>query len=211
MIPGASFLEVRTSDVSSVLDRLLDPAAPELPAELRGRVDAARAGVMGHSFGGATTGRVVTTDPRFIAAMSIAAPINAFLNVDLADVKVPYLFMLAKEDNSITELGNLVLRGNFERVRPQAWLLELEDAGHWSMSDLCGLVAMFDAGCGEGVRQTQPGERFTYVDPELARDRTADAAAAFFARFLLGDPEGTAALSRMNEAGVVSVKTHDAR
>jgi predicted dienelactone hydrolase len=211
VIPGPSFLEVRTSDVSSVLDRLLDPAAPEMPAELRGRIDGARAGVMGHSFGGATTGRVVVTDDRFAAAMTIAAPINPFLVVDLDAVKVPYLFVLAKEDNSITELGNLLLRRNYERVATAAWLVELADAGHWSMSDLCGLVDMFDAGCGEGIRQTEAGVPFTYVDPAIARERTADAAAAFFAKFLLGDADGVRFLDGMDEPGLVTVERHDAR
>ncbi|MDQ3370807.1 MAG: dienelactone hydrolase family protein, partial [Myxococcota bacterium] len=210
VVPGPSFLQVRASDISSVLDRLLDPAAPELPVELRGRIDGARAGVMGHSFGGATTGRVVVTDDRFVAAMSVAAPINPFLVVDLDAVRVPYLFVLAQEDNSITELGNYVLRKNYERVEVPAWLVELHDAGHWSPSDLCGLVALFAAGCGAGERQTAPGEPFTYVDPAIARERTADAAAGFFARFLLDDPAGTAFVDRLGEPGLVTVTSHAA-
>jgi len=36
---GEAFLDVRASDVSSVLDRLLDATAAELPADLRGRID----------------------------------------------------------------------------------------------------------------------------------------------------------------------------
>ncbi len=196
---GNPFLAVRASDVSSVLDRLLDPTASELPADLRGRLDPARAGVMGHSFGAATTSLVVQNDDRFIAALAVAAPVSVLGPVTVTDIHVPYLFLLMREDNSVGEGGNRLIRSDYGRVGGPAALVELDDAGHWSISDLCGLVAAFDAGCGDGVRGSVPGGvAFTYVDPALAREVAADAAAGFFATHLLEDPGGDTILRRLD-------------
>ena len=196
---GAPFLAVRASDVSSVLDRLLDPTATEVPADLRGRLDPAHAGVMGHSFGAATTSLVIETDARFIAALAVAAPISVIGGVRIADLHVPYLFLLMREDNSVGEIGNRLIRADYTHVGASAAIVELDDAGHWSISDLCGLIHAFDAGCGDGVRGSPPaGAAFTYVDPNLAREVAADTAAAFFATHLLEDPGGDTVLRRLD-------------
>jgi len=195
----AEFLRVRASDVSSVLDRLLDPAAAELPADLRGQLDAAHVAVMGHSFGAATTGVVVRDDPRFIAALAVAAPISVLGPVNVTGLDVPYAFLLMREDNSIQEIGNRFIRMDAMRVGGPATLVELDDGGHWSIADLCGLVPAFAAGCGEGVRGSVPGDvPFTYVDPAAARELAADVAAGFFATHLLGDPGGDTFVRRLD-------------
>lgn len=201
VLVGNEFLAVRASDVSSVLDRLLDPTAAELPADLRGRLDPAHAGVMGHSFGAATTSLVIQNDDRFVAALAVAAPISALGGVPIAELDVPYLFLLMREDNSVGEIGNRLIRADYARVGGPAALVELDDAGHWSISDLCGLVAAFDAGCGDGVRgSVSGGVAFTYVDPNIAREVAADTAAGFFATHLLGDPGGDTILRRLDGA-----------
>jgi len=195
----SEFLRVRASDVSSVLDRLLDPVAAELPADLRGQLDAARVAVMGHSFGAATTGVVVRDDPRFIAALAVAAPISVLGPVNVTGLRVPYAFLLMREDNSIQEIGNRFIRMDAMRVGGPATLVELDDGGHWSIADLCGLVPLFAPGCGEGVRGSVPGDvPFTYVDPSAARELAADVAAGFFAAHLLGDPGGDTFVRRLD-------------
>ncbi len=203
---GAPFLAVRASDVSSVLDRLLDPAATELPADLRGHIDATRIAVMGHSYGALTTGAVVTTDARFSSALAIAAPVSIF-GTRPADIHVPYLFVLASEDNSIGSAGNLVIRNDFRAMGGPAWLVEVADAGHWSFSDIAGLVSAFDAGCGTGMRQAAPHASFTYLDNAEARELASDIAAAFFAITLLDDPAAANALSALTAPATVSL--HD--
>lgn len=203
---GPEFLAVRASDVSSVLDRLLDPTAAELPADLRGHVDATRVAVMGHSYGAVTTGAVVTSDTRFVAALAIAAPISIF-GARPADVHVPYLYLLASEDNSIGAAGNLVIRNDYNAAGGPAWLVEVADAGHWSFSDIAGLVDAFDAGCGMGMRQAAPHAAFTYLDNGEARELAADVAAAFFAITLLDDPAAANELSAL--AGPATVSLHD--
>ena len=201
----SAFLTVRVSDVRRVLDRLLDPTATEIPADLRGNIDASRAAVMGHSFGGITTGAVVTADARFVAALSMAAPISALGGTRPVDIEIPYLFLLAREDNSITEAGNGLMRNDYRRLGGTAWLVEVEDAGHWSFSDIVSIGGdNFLPGCGMDIRQTMPDETFTYLEPGAARELAADVAAAFFAIYLLDDPGGATFLSRLDAPAHVS-------
>jgi hypothetical protein len=87
-------------------------------------------------------------------------------------------FVLAVEDNSITELGNQLIRDNFDAAPGDAYKIELTDAGHWSLSDLLGVVPAFMAGCGDGTRQTD-GTAFTYSPPAPTRALAAAYATAF--------------------------------
>jgi len=132
-------LRLRAADVSFVLTALLavSSGAEELPVELQGAFDATRAGVFGHSFGGVTTGLVLQDDARFRAGAAIAAPFeNPLLpGIEMARVDEPVLFLVAREDNSITELGNQFIRDNFAATRAPSWKVEVADAGHWSFSD----------------------------------------------------------------------------
>ncbi len=201
-----TYLAVRASDVSSVLDRLLDATAAEVPVDLRGHIDAAHVGVMGHSYGAITTGAVVMSDARFVAALAIAAPLSAF-GAHVADIHVPYLFVLAQEDNSIGSVGDRVIRADYAAIGGPAWLVEVADAGHFSFSDIAGLHSSWNAGCGMGMRQDVPHAAFTYIDNVAARELASDVAAAFFASTLLGDPAAVNELSALDVPAYVSM--HD--
>lgn len=204
---NASFLQVRGRDVRFVLDALLDPQSEALPAPLRGRLDPNKVGAMGHSFGSVTTGLVAQTDPRVRAAFCLAAPIDNPLlpGVDAAQVQVPIGFVLAREDNSISELGNQFLQQNYAEVPGPAWLIELVDAGHWSFTDVAGLVPAFAAGCGDGLRMVDGITPFTYLDPQVARSVVARHASAFFGLHLLGDANARTALEAAESAAVETV------
>ena len=145
-------------------------------------------GAVGHSFGSVTVGLIAQTDPRITAAMGIAAPMeNPLLpGVDIASLTVPLMLVVAVEDNSITEAGNLLIRNNFDAAIGPVWKAEVADAGHWSFSDLCGVVEAFEPGCGEGERQSEPGEAFTYLDAAQGRETISTLAAAFFLQALSG-------------------------
>lgn len=210
--PGAlidgEFLATRARDVSAVLDELLISNSAALPESLQGRFDSARVAVAGHSYGAATTGKVLQDDARFIAGMVIAAPVESPVlpGVAVANIAEPLLFMVAREDNSITEFGNAFIRANFSAAPGPAWKVEVADAGHWSFSDIAGIVPEFNAGCGEGERQTAPGEAFTYIDNLLARDITAAYGMRFFAAHLLGDDQAAQELSVSTVPDVVDVE-----
>jgi dienelactone hydrolase len=187
--------DLRRDDVVRVIDELLDPAAMQLPAELVGRADADRLGMFGHSFGAVTTGAVLQDDPRPRAGVAIAAPVeNPVLpGVTVAAIDEPLLLIVAVEDNSITEFGNMAIRQNFMDAVAPAWKLEFADTGHFAYSDLAGLSDYFAAGCGAGVRQTD-GTPFEYADPFVVRELAAARITAFFALHLLGDDDALAQL-----------------
>lgn len=188
--PGALDAEMLQRRVDQ-LERALDVSSPLLAS-----ADFTQLGVLGHSFGGVTAGRIAQLDTRIQAAASLAAPIENPLipGVTLAELTQPLMFLVAVEDNSITEFGNRFIRDNYEDAPAAAWKLEVADAGHWSVSDLVGLVDLFEPGCGEGTRQTDDMP-FSYLDPEMGRGVTASYATAFFRATLQDDAGARAYLS----------------
>lgn len=203
-------LETRAADVRFVLTALLagDGGAEALPASLLGKIDGSRAGVFGHSFGSVTTGLVLQDDDRFRAGVGIAAPFeNPLLaGVFMANIAEPVLLLVAREDNSIAEIGNQFIRANFDAAPAPVWKVEVADAGHWSFSDVCALGGtLFTAGCGDGVRQTVPGEPFTYLPIAGGIAIGQSYVTAFFAAELRGDAAGRAFLATAVPAGVVGV------
>lgn len=202
---NSAILQVRAADLRFALDFALDPQQPKLPAALRNRFAGRKIGVCGHSFGAVTAGLVAQSDPRISAAWFVAAPIqNPLLpGVDAAQIAVPAGFLLAKEDNSITALGNAMIAQNFAKLPGPAWLVEVADAGHWSFSELAGLIPAFAPGCGAGTRQ-EDASPFTYLDNPLAREIAARSISAFFGEQLLGDASARATLLAPGSTAVVS-------
>lgn len=199
---SSDFLPTRATDVSFAIDQVL--AGTGLPVGLAGAIDAARVGVFGHSFGAVTAGKVLEDDVRMRAGLAIAAPMeNAFIEgVTLANIEQPVMFIVAVEDNSITEIGNNFIRNNYAAAPGEAWKIEVADAGHWSFSDLVGMSDRFPAGCGAGVRQTD-GMAFDYLAPETGREIGAAYVTAFFAAMLRDEPGADAYLESARPTGGV--------
>lgn len=198
----AAQLALRVAD----LELAIDLQSPALAF-----ADRARLGVFGHSFGAVTAGRLAQIDDRVKAAAALAAPMENPLipGVKLAEIAEPLLFLVAREDNSITEFGNKLIRDNYTAATDRAWKLEVTDAGHWSVSDLDGLIPAFNKGCGPGTRQDD-GSPFDYLDPELGRTITASYVTAFFRATLDDDAGASAYLTRgFPDEELVSVAHHD--
>lgn len=196
-------LEVRAQDVRAVMDQLGTSPVADL-------IDQTKIGVLGHSMGAVTAGRVAQLDSRISAAAALMAPMDNPLTpgVTLAELKVPLMFMVAIEDNSITEFGNKFIRDNYANALVPATKIEIPDAGHWSVSDLDGLTTGFMPGCGAGVRQTD-GTSFTYLDPLTGRAIAASYATAFFKAELAGDEGARAYLEAASPSFDVTVDHHD--
>ncbi len=176
---NAETLKMRRDDLSVVLDALMNQGS-DLPNELN--PDSERVGVIGHSFGAVTAALTLQSDERFKAGVVMAAPIENPLTpgVSIASQTRPLLYLLAMEDNSITEFGNRLIRQNYEQHPVEAWKIEVPDAGHWSFSDICGLTPSLMAGCGTAPRQTNPSEQVTYISNERGRDIAATSSLHFF-------------------------------
>jgi predicted dienelactone hydrolase len=175
-------LQARAADVRFLLDTLLQGGAEaDIPAGLSFDVD--RIGAFGHSFGAVTSALVSQEDERIRAFGALAAPaVNPlFASTTIEELTDPALFLVATEDNSITEFGNQLLRSNFaDKPGPGiAWLVEVVDAGHWSFSDINGLTPEVMPGCGTANRQTN-GDEFTYLDPLTGRQAATEWTVAFF-------------------------------
>ncbi len=205
------FLQTRALDVRFVLDQMLDAGQSAVPEILRDQSDATRVGVFGHSFGAVTTGLVLQDDPRPLAGVAIAAPMeNALLSgVSMAAIHKPALFLVAKEDNSIGEIGNNILRSNFDVGNPPLVKVEVADAGHWSFSDVCALTPDFAACCGEAQRQTNPTEVFSYLPVDQGIAIASAYVTAFFSGELLGDAAGRAYVRRAHPAAQVETAVRD--
>ncbi|TVQ96020.1 MAG: hypothetical protein EA398_16495 [Deltaproteobacteria bacterium] len=199
---GEAFLRVRADDLHALLailrgqadstQRLLDDPA-ELD-DLLTAMDPERMATLGHSFGAATAGLVLQEDPELRGAFAVAAPMENPLTpgVRMADLgERPVGFLLAVEDNSITTFGNTFLRDNAASALGPSVLVEVDDLGHWGMSDIVSLLPMFEPGCGDGRRMTNRRD-FTYLPPDAGRDIAATAVAAFLVPLLTGADLGAA-------------------
>ncbi len=196
---GSEFLEVRGADVIGLIDAALSGAAPFEGLE----IDADSLGVVGHSFGAVTAGLVAERDDRVHALVALAAPVENPLiaGVTASNIEVPTLMLVAVEDNSITEFGNTMMRTNYEALAGSATKVELADAGHWSVSDLCGVVEMFMPGCGEDSRQTD-GTAFTYLSADDGREAAAAWVAAHFHASIREDADAVEWISNNEDDGV---------
>ncbi len=213
-----ALLEQRAADVRQVLDGLLE--GNEAPGALTAVVDHSKIGIVGHSLGAVTAGRVAELDARITSAAALMAPMeNPFVEgVTLANIDKPLLFVVAQQDNSISELGNDLIRKNYAAANGPTWKLELADAGHWSISDLNGTVdkplpgatSPFAAGCGSGIRQTDDTP-FTYLEPSRGRAIAASYLTAFFLGTLQSNAGAIAYLQAQNEWPEVTPSHRSAR
>lgn len=198
---GATLWNLLAVNQTGLTSEALDARIADMQAVLAAdhaslaSADRTRIGSLGHSFGAVTAGRLAATDDRISATFALAAPIDSPLFPGVSLAPIPLAFLVAREDNSISEFGNNFIRDNFDEAAKAAWKLEVADAGHWSVSDLVGLVDNFHAGCGVDERQTD-GMTFTYLGPTTGRAITAAYVTAFFRATLDDDAGARAYLAR---------------
>lgn len=183
-------LDTRVADLEFLLNQLLERSIlseHETVGALR--IDGERVGVIGHSFGAVTAGRLARQNPKISAIVGLAAPFEnpLFPGLGIEDLSQPMMFVLAEEDNSILEIGNTFIRTNYENAVSPIWRVDIADAGHWSVSDLCGLTEAFQPGCGDGIRHSpeRTGESFQYLPVNEGIDITQAYVGAFFLGHLL--------------------------
>ena len=180
-----ALVDVREADIRFILDQVLDGSA--LPEGVS--ANASQVGMLGHSIGSVTAGRVAQNDTRIAAVVGLAAPMENILygEVLMENITVPLGLLEATEDNSIGEPGNLFIRQNFSVANTPAYKLDIVDAGHWSVTNIAGLDEFFAPGCGDDLRQTN-GEPFSYIPVESGNQYTATFVTALFAAHLQNEP-----------------------
>ena len=206
-----TFLETRRQDISAVLDAVLDPTGTSLPAQLRGRLDATRVGMFGHSYGAATVGLALKEEPRLVAGFLLATPLAnpLFPEVTIADIHKPFFMLEMQEDNSIGTIGNFVIAQNFMQTTAPGWLAQVANGEHWSVSDICGLTPLFPAGCTlPAIRQTN-NEPFTPIDINQSRGIAAAYVTAFFMAEIEQDADALAYVAGNHPTGIVAQQQKD--
>lgn len=88
----SKILNAWISDIAFTLDRLAQLNASDPSGQFQGRLDLARIGVFGHSFGGATAAQFCHDDPRCKAAIDIDG--QPFGSVIQSGLRQPFLFLM---------------------------------------------------------------------------------------------------------------------
>jgi predicted dienelactone hydrolase len=128
----------RPADISFVIDSML--ALNETPASFfHGAIDAARIGVMGHSFGGLTALRVCASDSRVIAGLPLAPQINASvghaIDDEVARITIP--MMIQQGDLEPFASFSRPAQHDYNLLRPPRYLVQIGGMGHFGFQDVC--------------------------------------------------------------------------
>ncbi len=197
----APFEEValdRPRDVSAVISVMLDRSA-DPQDNFSGRIDAARIGVSGHSFGGFTAFAIAGADPdntpvdnRVRAILPLAPATSSFTDPGFSAVDIP-LFMLSATLDATTPVDpntNRPWKGVSSLYRYRG---DIIDAGHQSFTNICDIViALQDAGVdpgliGDVVGQAEEGCGPDLIDIDEAHRLTRIYALSFMKVFVAGD------------------------
>jgi len=165
---------------------LIDIFTGEPPAMFEGRLDAAKVGIWGHSFGGMTVIETVKTEPRVSAMLQLAA--FGFPGVP-EDVDLPSMYLWGKQDKMMHPFAFLHDQA-IEEMPPPKYVLDFFDTGHFAFSDLCRFIPDFSEnadGCGSGTR-IETGEPFENPGHEAMLEILNPYALAFFGATLLDLP-----------------------
>lgn len=162
-----------------VVDHLEALDAGEVVSRFKGRLDMARLGVFGMSYGGATAVEFGRTDPRCIAAANIdGLPYGGLLD---GSISVPLLILAAGDE------GHAAWVPGLDRCNGPTLLVKVPDTTHMGLTDLPLQIPPY-------LRWTGMGGRM----PAARRGRImSDFLAAFFEKHLLGG--SPASFDRLSE------------
>jgi len=221
----------RVADVKFVLDSI--PALEQKYPELKGKIDATRIGVGGHSLGALTAMLIAGTrtfpgarsyaDPRVkaVVAMSPQGQRESWglTKESWAEVRMPVMYMTGDRDKGIDDSETPEWRREaFELSAPgDKWLVFISGAGHLAFTGRLGVMPE------EGMRPaTMPDPNDPYgTNRADARRRPASMgdsvrvvsgtikalSLAFWDAYLRGDAAGKEQLEKAQERNGVEVKT----
>ncbi len=179
--PEAPGLEVRDASIASwsvdqrfALSQVERLAAPDSGDRLAGRLALDRAGVLGHSRGGAAAALSCRDDPRFTTCANLDGSVSTALTSSAP--QQPFLLMRS-------ELGESTLDDFFQRLSGPARRVDVTGAGHNDFSDLPQLAAELAA---RGTVLDADSLLLGALPPERSQQLNTAVLAAFFGEWLQG-------------------------
>ncbi|WP_340022964.1 prolyl oligopeptidase family serine peptidase [Paenibacillus sp. FSL K6-1096] len=177
-------IAIRAADASFVMDTLEAWNAQDPDGLFQGRLDLSRAGIFGHSYGGATTAEALAQDPRFKAGVSLE---GAFWGkVAKTGLKQPFMYMMSGDiaqklaqtgpqtDPLLFEEFTPDLKSVMARSTADTYFLTVDHYIHQSFTDIALLSpSLFANG----------------LDPVHAVDISRSYVRAFFDQYLKDEPQ----------------------
>jgi dienelactone hydrolase len=159
------------TDGAFILDQL--QALNEASGPLRGMLDLARVGAIGHSLGGAAAGQAVLQDERVIAGVDL----DGFMFGDMIDARLSKPFMFVSAVRPWAGETESALRVFFERSVGPAYSLLIDGFEHSTFTDLPLLAAGWpgegDAVAGRRAIEIQRAYVTAFFDRHLKGGPTA--------------------------------------
>lgn len=179
-------LDAWVGDMSFVVDRLQALDQATLPGRFAGRLDTARVGAFGHSFGGAAVAELCRRDPRCRAGVNIdGAPHGPVIQ---AGLKQPFLLLLSDhgaEAGSETDRIVADVQSLYDHLAADSRLwADIPGSFHFMFSDD---GAVMKSGLVRGVLRVLGRQR---IDARRQLAATSYCLRTFFAAYLAG-PAGT--------------------
>jgi predicted dienelactone hydrolase len=135
---GARLMAAWVSDMSFVIDRLSQLNAADPAGKLTGRIDMARVGAFGHSFGGAQAAQFCHDDARCKAAIDIdGAPLGTVVSEGM---QKPFMLVQSGEGDFSTDAETATILADFRSLFAgvpadrQQWV-SIRGANHFTFSD----------------------------------------------------------------------------
>ncbi len=130
-------LSAWTADMAFVVDRLEQLNASDASGKFTGRLDMARVGAFGHSFGGAAAALFCHEDSRCKAGIDVdGAPHGSVIQ---AGIPRPFMFLLSDHSHESDPEGSQIgadIRSIYERLPPDGRaFLAIRGANHFLFSD----------------------------------------------------------------------------
>ena len=127
-----------TADIAFVLDRLSNLNASDPAGRFTARLDLARVGVFGHSFGGATAAQFCARDDRCQAGIDVDGSLHG--SVIQTGIGKPFLFLLSGHGDfsSDAQTRQIIadIQAVYDRLPSNGRLrLEIRGANHFTFSD----------------------------------------------------------------------------
>jgi len=132
-----ALLAAWTSDMAFALDRLTQLNTSDPSGKFTGRLDMARVGAFGHSFGGAQAAQFCHDDPRCKAGIDIdGAPLGSVIQ---AGIDRPFMFILSDHSSEAGPESSRIMadiRSIYDRLPADRRLLvAIRGANHFTFSD----------------------------------------------------------------------------